>query len=381
MASDEVQSGPKRRGTDELKDDLAHQLTLLGDRSPVYRRALTFTRSILEGAGGGASENIVASLERVWRDRVFTAFYDRPLLLLAAMRLDVLVEGTKHPLWRSFGAPVPDPDAVTLEAMLTSLAPSRLSLWLALATRRVQTNDVSRAVAWRWPAHLAGCDNGKKGIALFDIGASAGLNLIGDTLGGSWSDASGAHLPVASRLRCVRRIGFDPHPLDARDPEDVTWLRACIWPGETARLARLDAALRAMIAAQEGEEPKPKIHAVHAGVVPARLDGIARSLPPDVFLLAYQTLTRGYIEVDKQDAYESGMHAWLASLPPGRATWIECEIIKGAPRENPRPAEIVAHVHAGNGAIRALTLGHCGYHPTDVAIDSANADAFTQVVR
>jgi hypothetical protein len=39
------------------------------------------------------------------------------------------------------------------------------------------------------------------------------------------------------------RIGLDLHPVDAADTAAADWLRSCVWPEHTGRLARLDAAL------------------------------------------------------------------------------------------------------------------------------------------
>ena len=67
----------------------------------------------------------------------------------------------------------------------------------------------------------------------------------------------GAGLPAAgSRASWRRRVpplepppvawraGIDLSPVDLRDEADVRWLRACLWPDQPARHARLDAALQ-----------------------------------------------------------------------------------------------------------------------------------------
>src|SRR5205085_2658044 len=41
----------------------------------------------------------------------------------------------------------------------------------------------------------------------------------------------------------VAREGIDPAPVPLDDPLAVRWLRACLWPSDTARRARLDAAI------------------------------------------------------------------------------------------------------------------------------------------
>ena len=39
------------------------------------------------------------------------------------------------------------------------------------------------------------------------------------------------------------RVGVDLAPVDASDPGDARWLRACLWPDQPARQERLAAAL------------------------------------------------------------------------------------------------------------------------------------------
>ena len=50
-------------------------------------------------------------------------------------------------------------------------------------------------------------------------------------------------LPAWRALRIAERIGVDLHPVDLRDPVARRWLRACVWPEERDRGARLDAAI------------------------------------------------------------------------------------------------------------------------------------------
>ena len=60
----------------------------------------------------------------------------------------------------------------------------------------MKTNETSRALAWLWPASLAG---GGRRIALADVGASAGLNLVADALPNPWTTEDGSPLEVAGR--------------------------------------------------------------------------------------------------------------------------------------------------------------------------------------
>lgn len=121
-----------------------------------------------------------------------------------------------------------------------------------------QTNEVARSSALLGMM-LGVVERFPQPVALFEIGASAGLNLafdrfhyrLGDDL--EWGEANAAvHIesvwqgglpPRDARLEVVERRGCDRKPLDPGDPEAVERLMAYIWPDQPMRLARISAAL------------------------------------------------------------------------------------------------------------------------------------------
>src|SRR5512139_686524 len=270
---------PALHGVDGLEADLARQRRALARRSPPYARALDLLPSVLAGVEG----RYVAA---AWEHRRFLAWYDRPLLLLAALRHDALAEGGSHPLFGAFAAADPDADAVTEDRLRAALHPSRERVFDALAGRGVQTNEVSRAVAWLWPAALAGASGGARALALAEVGAGAGLSLVADALPPLWTDEEGAPLEVAAGVRTVSRVGLDPSPLDPLDPESARWLRACVWPGEREREERLAAAIEAFRAARIRPDA-PVLVPLAAANVPQRLD-LLSAAEPVALVLAYQ---------------------------------------------------------------------------------------------
>jgi hypothetical protein len=344
-----------RTGVDGLDDDLARHRVLVGDSNPIYARALELMQSLL--GGPSAERAIVERMDRAWRARSFRAYYERPLLLLASLRYEVLTAGADHPLARAFADDHPQFDGVTREALVTALDPDRLSLWLTLANRRVQTNDVSRAVAWRWPAAIAA----NRPLALVDVGCSAGLGLVADQLAAPWVDAQGRRLPVDAGKVLVR-VGYDSDPIELFEADHVdesTWLRACIWPGDAARLRRLDSAIEAFALARH-TATAPRIERVRARAVPARLRRLDREVDPDALVLVVQSFVREYLEESEALTYDREMRGWLRDIPRGRGLWMQLELA----REGGEPAaELTAHPARGE----PFALARCGYHP--IAID------------
>ncbi len=127
-----------------------------------------------------------------------------------------------------------------------------------LATRTTQTNEVGRSsILWPILSSLAG-DVGA--LALIEVGASAGLNLLLDRW--AYADDDGTLLPGGDpsspvRLRArhhgirpgnatlplASRIGLDRNPLDVTDPDAARWLLACMWPDELDRFRRTEQAI------------------------------------------------------------------------------------------------------------------------------------------
>jgi hypothetical protein len=131
-----------------------------------------------------------------------------------------------------------------------------------ITTREVQVNEVRRctallpALAWVWRRV------GERPLALVDVGAAAGLNLLADhfhydfglagTVGDPkslvklTSELRGTELPVIPKamLPICWRMGIDPHPVNVADSHATNWLVALVSPDDTPRLRLLEAALK-----------------------------------------------------------------------------------------------------------------------------------------
>jgi len=369
--------GAERSGLDGFPDDLrAHRIILRG-RVAGYVRIIDLLLERLED--GGLPPAIRERFESAWRERRFNAAYDRPALLLAALRADALVEGPAHPLHGALAADEPDAGAVALDAIFAALSPARERLWAALATRRVQTNETARAVAWLWPAALAGAGSGERPLALVDLGASAGLNLAADALPAIWTDSrDGSPLRVAEAPRVVSRLGLDARPIDAEDDAAVAWLRACLWPGERRRLARFEAAIAAFRAARRSAAP-PVLEVADLRGAGERLRAVARAAPADALVVAYQTLVREYLAPAHRTEYVAAMRDFLASSPPRSALWVELEMMwEGSV---PKDSILEAHARGKDGRVADFDLARCGYHPVAIAPNASDVAALEALFR
>lgn len=148
-------------------------------------------------------------------------------------------------------------DGRLMPAFIAFCAEHRDELGRLLRDKSTQTNEVRRCVALylglnhvqrRWPGPLA----------LVEIGASAGLNLLFDRyryrLGGRDTVPAGASpVTISCEVRggasrgqflgtapeITRRLGIDPHPVNVADPGVRAWLEAFIWPEQTDDLVTL----------------------------------------------------------------------------------------------------------------------------------------------
>jgi hypothetical protein len=361
-----------RRGLDGFREDADAWRAAVGARVPVYDRLLAAAGAMVDAPAGAVEEAARARLEAAWRERRFSAAYDRPLLLMAALRAEALRVGPRHPLFAAVAADPVDLDAAAPAALAEVLADASPRLYALLATRRVQTNETSRAVAWLWPAALAGCAEGRRPLVLFDVGCSGGLNLAAASLPTPWTDLGNAPIPVATTAAIAGRHGFDLAPVDVSREDDLTWLRACVWPGETARLARLNDAVAAFRALATDPAP-PRLEVADLADVPAHLERLGRDAPPRSVLLAYQTVVRDYLPEAIKTRYLEAMTGWVAAEVTGgpRRLWVELEVAPSGWEDPAMPMALDVHLAEGAGGTRRLTLARCSYHPDRLAIDPA----------
>jgi hypothetical protein len=231
----------------------ARPIEILAAREPAYAGLLEPLRDAVRGDFG-------AQLAEVWSAREFNSAYERPLMLLAALRYDALSSAGAHPLHAALAGTPVDASSATASALAAALAPGRTRFWQCVRERAVQTNETTRAVTWLWPLSLLAAAGERRAVALVDIGTSAGLNLIADALPPQWSDAGAAPLAVTPRPEVVSRVGFDIAPLDVRDEDAARWLRACVWPShgqaDQALVLATERGLRTHLQARCSQQPR-----------------------------------------------------------------------------------------------------------------------------
>ena len=186
-----------------------------------------------------------------WGGRPDARFEALPLRLAGG--LHGLVRAGRVPDLAALYPPNPLPGAAALaRGLRTALAHPDLPPWLESAP---QTNEVARSAALMAGFMVLAARFGLP-LALYELGASAGLNLVADRyayrLGSVRTGAEGSPVLLTPEWRggappdlppvIVRRRGVDLNPLDATRLEHRERVMAYIWADQRARLARAAAA-------------------------------------------------------------------------------------------------------------------------------------------
>ena len=281
----------------------------------------------------------------------------RPNLWLAAVH-DLVLLGVAHPLCAYFpsvgGGRSIDADLAECFADFRQKHHAALSHKLSCGT--TQTNEIGRcAVLWpvlQWLAEATG----RRNLALFDFGTSAGLNLGVDSYRyhdgqQSWGAQRGDDAPVV-RCRTVgprqppwnrasftitTRVGFDVSPVDVHDETAVRWLRACLWPHDHERAERFDAAV--------GLARRERWSVIRAQDCIGSVENAVNELDDTMLPVVFNSWVLTYLSRAGQRRYASTME----ELVMGRgAAWINAEHPQlGIGEPAPQPALTGAEYVAG----------------------------------
>jgi hypothetical protein len=177
-----------------------------------------------------------------------------PTVILAALH-DLALAGRAPALATAYAAA--DGHAAARAAIDTLLRMT--DSVVAVAVRRpMRTNETGRC-AVLYPAIAEATRRvGANAVGLIDVGCSAGLSLNVDRVGIKYSNGQSLGdpsspvqlsssivgdrpIPTQTMPEVVARVGVDLDPIDVTDADDARWLRACLWPDQPERIARLEA--------------------------------------------------------------------------------------------------------------------------------------------
>jgi hypothetical protein len=193
-----------------------------------------------------------------------------------------------------------------------------------------QTNEVGRAAALIGGLlHVLAWAPGP--VRLFEVGASAGLNLRADhfrialpdghSVGPSSSPVvlddpwRGPTPPLTPALEVVERAGCDVSPLDPTTEEDRLRLTSYVWPDQLARLARLRGALDLAV------QVSATVHQMPAADFVRRLQ-----LVPGTTTVLWNSVVWQYLPADERTSLEQSLADLGAGAgEPGRLAHLELE--------------------------------------------------------
>jgi hypothetical protein len=240
----------------------------------------------------------------------------------------LLLQGAQHPLRNYYPSLTSHPRTDDgLDAAFSDFAlGTRESMLPLLTSRLTQTNEVNRSAVLAPAFALVAERDGRRPLALVEVGTSAGLNLYWDEYRIAYSDGTllgdpkssvlvqselrGNPLPaaIAAPLNIAHRIGIDLNPIDLHDPDAQLWLRALVWPDHRLRAARLDAAI-ALAAHRKSQ--------LLRGDALELLPGTLAQLPPDCAACVFHSTVLYQFTPEARDRFFS----LLAAASVHRPLW------------------------------------------------------------
>jgi hypothetical protein len=345
-----------------LMKALARQGEYCEGRSPVYAEVL---KALAEDAADAPAWT--DRLREAWKNRSFAVDWEAAHLLLAGMHYWAL-RGEAEELaavYPSCGGRGFDAGGAAMAFLRRAPAP----FWERLSSGFVQTNEVDRSVAWMVGAATV---FGEQPFHLVELGASAGLNLVGDYLPHECrfiAEGGGTVVPPARWARSphpvLSRTGLDIHPQRVANRGDRLWLRACVWADDLPRLARLDRAIETFLRL-EPLAGGPRLERCAFAQAPAWL-AVHRRPALGESLLVFNSIATVYLDDADYAALKKGMADALA--PWGaRAAWVEYE----RPRSGPGPLELAIHRVAG-ATLHTQLIASGGPRPQELRLRAGGA--------
>jgi hypothetical protein len=306
--------------------------------------------------------------------------FHTPLILLAAVH-HLLLTGADDDLGAYYATvagdaarPIDDQLYPTFAAFVDA---HRGQIEELVATHTTQTNEARRTVVTLPALGLVASESGLP-LALLEVGASAGLNLLLDRYGFRIGSVTAGDVGSAVQVDCVVegdlqppvpdavtvawRLGVDLHPLDVREADTRAWLRALVWPEHRDRLKLLAAALEVA-----RRDPAPLVRGdltidVPRLAAPAPLDAALAVI--STWTLAYVTpeLRRAFVASVRELARERGHDVWLVA---GEGQSVLASLALGLtepPPDGYGPSMLALCRFGPDGADDARLLAECHAH-------------------
>jgi len=285
-----------------------------------------------------------------------------PNLFFGAVHF-LLLQEVAHPLAAYYPSltPTPPPAVDPYPTFHAFCLEHREALLRLISYRLVQTNEVRRCGCLLPAFALIASRQPDRPLALVEIGASAGLNLLWDRYGYDYGEGGrcgdprspvqitcglrgGARPPLPRVFPSVAtRVGIDLNPIDVRDPDAVLWLRALVWPDEIGRAELLQKALGI------AQQSPPRLL---GGDATERLADVLAAIPDDQHLCVFHTHTVNQFAPEARTRLSTLLaeHAHTRDLSRVSIEWL------GA--EHPR----LECTHFEAGATTEELLAFCGSH-------------------
>jgi hypothetical protein len=289
-----------------------------------------------------------------------------PAVILAALH-DLALAGRAPALAAAYAAA--DGDAAAGAAIDTLLRMTDSVVAIAVR-RRMRAGETGRCgVLYPAIAEAAG-RAGADTIGLIDVGCSAGLNLNVDRVGITYSNGQtlgdpsspvqlpasvvgGRPVPARTMPGVVARVGVDLDPVDVTDADDARWLRACLWPDQPERAARLEAEI-----ALAASAPPLLLRGDAVEVLP---DAIAR-VPADALPVVTTTWALSRFPLERRLRFLHRLGEAAAGRP---VAWVSAEgvgVAPAIPTFGDRRASghsIIGLAMLGQSALHAEAAGRC----------------------
>jgi hypothetical protein len=289
-----------------------------------------------------------------------------PTVILAALH-DLALAGRAPALAEAYAAA--DGDAAAGAAIDTLLRLTDSVVAIAVR-RRTQTFETGRCAVLYPAIAVAAHQVGADAVGLIDVGRSAGLNLHVDRVGITYSNGQtlgdpsspvqvsasvvgDRPIPARAMPEVVARIGVDPDPVDVTDAEDARWLRACLWPDQPERAARLDAEMAVAATA-----PPLLLRGNAVEMLP---DAVAR-VPADALPVVTTTWALSHLPLENRLRFLHRLDDAAAGRP---VAWVSAEgvgVAPAVPTLGDRRASghsIIGLAVLDRSALRAEAVGRC----------------------